>query len=941
MADAISELVVKITGDASDLESTITSVTGELESLSKVQGGSNSTTTTGTKGLAAYQKQMEKAGETLSTSRTALTNAKKAYEDNTKSISANVSTLKSQQAEINKTISVRSAEKNLLTEANKYLDKNSDAYKDNQKAIKWINNEISAYTEQSDKITESIQTQESVLAGSKKAYEEAQSAVSTATEKYKEYESGLKSVERAAKAQNLQNAGKQLKDVGEGLDSITKPVQYAAAGLAAGGVAAAKFAIDFEDNFANVKKTVDGTDEQFAQIKQDIIDMTTVGINGHSAIPQTTAELTELAAAGGQLGIQTENISSFTETMAMLGTATNLYGEEGAATLAKFANVTKMSQNDFDRLGSSLVALGNNFATNEADIASMSMRLAGAGTQIGLSQADILGIATALSSVGIEAEAGGSAFSKAMIAMQSATSTGFTQINSVTDKTGMSLRDLQLLSSNSSKDFKALADGLGYTSDELNAMIKSGVQLENFAKITGRTSEEFKNLFESNPSEAIDAFIKGLQNADSSGESAIAMLQDMGFTEVRLRDSLLRLANSEAGVTDAVTMSNEAWKENTALQNEFNAKAETTASKIAVVKQNFVEAARGIGETMLPTINDVSSGAVQFAQKLASLDDTQKKTLVNTAAGVVAVGAASKGAVSVIKGVGSAIEGLGKIKGTKVFETIAAGISAIPAPAALAVAGIAALGVAAKVGYDAWYNSQYKWSEGLSEGNEQISESLDKYKQISSLQGEIKDLKLVIENPDSSAEQVEKAKSRLEEIKELLSQEYNLVIKSDNSNLDDAVEKVKNVSKNELQSNINNQMAKLAELRGKMASYEGDYAKDYAEYEKQLNNQTRSSELVNNITAINQAYKEGNITGWERDEQVRELAKSYGMLNTEAMSYNTILNTANGNLKYASGQVEEYKQRLGELTAAHDEYVAVSTEMANWETELRQVWKRL
>ena len=137
-----------------------------------------------------------------------------------------------------------------------------------------------------------------------------------------------------------QAMGKTLKSVGEGIDSVTKPIQVAAVALAAGGTAAAKFAIDFEDNFAAVKKTVDGTPEQLAAIRQGIIDLTTTGINGHSAIPMTTKELTELAAAGGQLGIQTENIVEFTETMAQLGSATNLVGEEGAQTLARFMNVT-------------------------------------------------------------------------------------------------------------------------------------------------------------------------------------------------------------------------------------------------------------------------------------------------------------------------------------------------------------------------------------------------------------------------------------------------------------------------------------------------------------------------------------------------------------------------------------------------------------------------
>lgn len=657
MADA-AELVVRIRGDASDLEATISSVESELSKLEQTQSKNNNTST---KGLTAYKKQMQDAQTTLQTSRTALTNTKKAYEDNVKSVNKNVTALKAQKTELDKQISLRSNEKRLLTEANKSLDKNSVSYKDNQKALNWVNTEIEAYTKQSQSISDSIRTQEAALSGSKKAYTDAQATVKKATEQYEEYEKGLKAAERADEAQNLQNTGKRWKEVGEGIDTVTKPLQYAATALAAGGVASAKFAIDFENNFANVKKTVDGTPEQIEKIRQEIIDMTTVGINGHSAIPETTAELTELAAAGGQLGIKTENISKFTETMAMLGTATNLYGEEGAATLAKFANVTKMDQENFDRLGSSIVDLGNNFATTESDIANMSMRLAGAGTQIGLSQADILGIATALSSVGIEAEMGGSAFSKAMIAMQMATTNGYTQVNDVMNKTGMSLRDLQLLSANNSKDFKSLADGLGYTSTELNSMISSGVQLENFAKITGKTTEEFKNLFDSSPAEAIDAFIKGLQNADGAGENAIGMLQDMGFTEVRLRDSLLRLANNEAGITEAVTRSNTAWNENIALQNEFNAKNETTASQLSVTKNNIVEAARSIGETMLPSIKDASTTVADFAKGLSQMDDEQKRAVVNTGATVIALGALSKVGVGVIKGAGDFVEGLGVI----------------------------------------------------------------------------------------------------------------------------------------------------------------------------------------------------------------------------------------------------------------------------------------
>lgn len=944
MADA-AELIVRIRGDASDLEATISSVESELSKLEQTQSKNNNTST---KGLTAYKKQMQDAQTTLQTSRTALTNTKKAYEDNVKSVNKNVTALKAQKTELDKQISLRSNEKRLLTEANKSLDKNSVAYKDNQKALNWVNTEIEAYTKQSQSISDSIRTQEAALSGSKKAYTDAQATVKKATEQYEEYEKGLKAAERADEAQNLQNTGKRWKEVGEGIDTVTKPLQYAATALAAGGVASAKFAIDFENNFANVKKTVDGTPEQLEKIRQEIIDMTTVGINGHSAIPETTAELTELAAAGGQLGIKTENISKFTETMAMLGTATNLYGEEGAATLAKFANVTKMDQENFDRLGSSIVDLGNNFATTESDIANMSMRLAGAGTQIGLSQADILGIATALSSVGIEAEMGGSAFSKAMIAMQMATTNGYTQVNDVMNKTGMSLRDLQLLSANNSKDFKSLADGLGYTSTELNSMISSGVQLENFAKITGKTTEEFKNLFDSSPAEAIDAFIKGLQNADGAGENAIGMLQDMGFTEVRLRDSLLRLANSEAGITEAVTRSNTAWNENIALQNEFNAKNETTASQLSVTKNNIVEAARSIGETMLPSIKDASTTVANFAKGLSQMSDGQKKVVVNTGATVIALGALSKGTAGAIKGVGGIVEAVGNLKkafsaggALAKFAPTLASIGSVAGPAALAVAGIATAAIGGKVAYDKWYQSQYRWSEGLSKGNEKVKESLEKYKSLNEVQGQIKSLKMVIESPESSQEQVDNAKSKLEEIKEMLSQEYNLVINSDNSNLDDAVEQVTKLTKNELQSNINNQRAELSELVNNNANYIQTRREAQENYNQELELQTKYSEAKSKVSDITAKIADNEITAAEGYEKAKEIYKNTigsdyenAITDESAKNAESVLASITGSYKVATGILEDYKKQLDDLDGSHQELHDTAEELSNMELEL-------
>lgn len=604
MADA-AELVVRIRGDASDLEATISSVESELSKLEQTQSKNNNTST---KGLTAYKKQMQDAQTTLQTSRTALTNTKKAYEDNVKSVNKNVTALKAQKTELDKQISLRSNEKRLLTEANKSLDKNSVSYKDNQKALNWVNTEIEAYTKQSQSISDSIRTQEAALSGSKKAYTDAQATVKKATEQYEEYEKGLKAAERADEAQNLQNTGKRWKEVGEGIDTVTKPLQYAATALAAGGVASAKFAIDFEDNFANVKKTVDGTPEQLEKIRQEIIDMTTVGINGHSAIPETTAELTELAAAGGQLGITTDNIVDFTEVMAQMGSATNLVGEEGAATLARFQNVMGVGQNEIRNIGSAIVDLGNHSATTESEIAAMALRMGKYGSSVRMSAADVLGYSAALSSLGIEAQMGGSAIGRTWLSIETAVASG-------------------------------------------------GEGLTKFAKYSGKSAEEFKKQWNTDSSGAFNGLLKGLQSA----ENLTLALDDLGINNTQDIQAMMALVNGYDLVTESVNRSNTAYKENTALQEEFDRKAETTASQLSVTKNNFVEAARSIGETMLPSIKDASTTVANFAKGLSQMDDEQKRAVVNTGATVIALGALSKVGVGVIKGAGDFVEGLGVI----------------------------------------------------------------------------------------------------------------------------------------------------------------------------------------------------------------------------------------------------------------------------------------
>lgn len=503
-------------------------------------------------------------------------------------------------------------------------------------------------------------------------------------------EEKLKGLEKEAKnfgsvhSQQIAAAGEKMKTYGDKITDVGKKVSKLS-GVAAGALGlASKTAIDFETAWTGVTKTVDGTDEQLATVRQGILDLA-------ETTASSSEDIAAISEAAGQLGIETDNIVGFTDAIVRLGDSTNLVGDEGAAQLAKFANIVGMSQDKFENLGSAIVDLGNHYATTEQDIVNMSMRLAGAGKQVGLSEGEILGLSTALSSVGVESEMGGSAVSKAMVKMQNAVEMSTSKLPNVLQKTGMSLHELQLMASNDSKGFKNLAQSIDMTSKELTNIVNAGVDLENFSAVSGMSAEQFKKAWKDDAAGALSAFIKGLGDADETGESAITMLSEMGLTEVRLRDSLLRAANAGDLFNEAMKTGSEAFEENTALANESNKRYETTAAKLSQLKETIKNIAITLGETLLPIISSVAENVKNALKHFTNLNPTMQKIIL-----IITSVVATAGPLLVI--IGKVVSSIGSIltlapKIATAFKAVKTAMSAsfLTSPVFLVVAAITAV----------------------------------------------------------------------------------------------------------------------------------------------------------------------------------------------------------------------------------------------------------
>ena len=578
-----------------------------------------------------------------------VTGFKSAIKDATAQITSLNKELKLNQAQMKN----NKNDTNLLQEQIKTLD---EEYK-KQKEI--VENTQEAYARAVDLLGENSEETKkwaNRLTDAQTKQEKIKTALNEANEQLKKQTDVLNNL-----GESWKKAGDKITKVGDKLGKIGTGLTAASAGVTAIAGASVKVAIDYESAFAGVAKTVDATDEQLQQLSDGILEMST-------RMPAAATEIAGVAESAGQLGIKTENILSFSEAMIGLGEATNLTADEASSQLAKFANIMGMSQNDFDKLGSSIVDLGNHFATTEADIVAMAMRLAGAGKQVGLSEGQVLGLATALSSVGIEAEMGGSAISKAMVKMQNAVELGGGKMETVLKKAGMSLHEMELLAANSPKDFKALAGSLDMTSTELKNMITAGTNLEDFAKVSGMTAEQFKKAWKEDAAGALSAFIQGLGHAEDKGESAITMLSEMGLTEVRLRDSLLRAANAGDLFNNAIETGTAAWKENTALANEVNKRYATTESQMKMLKNEAIKLGVEFGNELAPSLRDLLKQAKPLLSKIAEaikkfsdLDSKTKQNTIKIVALTTAIGPLLKIAGTTLSTGGRIISGLGKM----------------------------------------------------------------------------------------------------------------------------------------------------------------------------------------------------------------------------------------------------------------------------------------
>lgn len=524
-----------------------------------------------------------------------------------KGVNKNIASLNSQLKDVNKSL--------------KFDPSNTDLLKQKQSLLSKEIQETTKKLEELKKTQSEIDTS-NMTDEQRKSYELLQREIVNTESKLKGLEKEFSSVSNNVKIQ-LTAWGTKFKEVGNKIKDLGSKFKVLS-GLSAGAlIGATKSAVDFETAFTGVQKTVDGTEQQLAELRDGLLELS-------KRTASSSSDIASVAEAAGQLGVSTENVLAFTETMVRLGDSTNLSADEAASAIAKLYNVMKSDINSVDRFGAAIVELGNNAATTEADILNMATRIASSSKQIGLNEAQVLGFATTLSSLGLEAEAGGTAFSKIMTSIDKAVST-----NSKT--------------------------------------------LQTWAKISGMSVSDFKKQWESDAAGALEAMIRGLGRFKDEGGNVNLLLSELGLNEVRVADTMKRLTNAGELTTNMLNLSNKAWKENSALTKESDKRYQTTASKVQQLKNSFVELGVRLGEILLPIVKKVVDGLKGFTNWLSSLDKGTRVVVLGFIGFTAAIAPVLIGLGNLITAVGTLSVALAGLNLNPVVLGITAGVAAIGA----------------------------------------------------------------------------------------------------------------------------------------------------------------------------------------------------------------------------------------------------------------------
>ena len=533
-------------------------------------------------------------------------------------VNVSVEQAKANYAEVNSELSKAKGELSELLSAQRKLEQAGDTSSDNYKSLSV---EVTRATGEVEDLSDKARVARQALADAADAqrFQELTGQIRDAKQAAEDYAGAMRKTDEATGV-----TWSNVKSLGMTLSATLTPAMTQL------GQAALDSATDIDSAYRDMRKTVNGTEGDFQELKDAAIDFSTTHVT-------SADQILEIQAIGGELGISTDNLKEFSEVVSNIDVATDLNAEDAAAVLGHLSNITEDTSSNMEGFADSLVRLGNNGASTETDIANIAERISSMGSIIGMSTPDILAWSSTIASTGQNAEAAGTAMSKTFSAIETAVSSG-------------------------------------------------GDSLQAFADVAQMSADDFASAWQSDPSSALMAWIRGLNQIEENGGSADVTLSDLGITATRQKQTIMGLmqvidktGDGVSSLTDNLEMSRDAW-DGVSDQwgnagdaaNEANKKAEGLSGTLSQLDNIAQNAGSALGDAMLPALQSFRDLAQDAYDGFMKLSDGEKQMIVYAGGIAAALGPG----LSIMSTLGINFDGLRKkaSAGKTAWSKLASGI---------------------------------------------------------------------------------------------------------------------------------------------------------------------------------------------------------------------------------------------------------------------------
>jgi len=309
-----------------------------------------------------------------------------------------------------------------------------------------------------------------------------------------------------------------------------------------------KLAIDFESAMADVKKVVDFGDNPILA-KQGVEVLSSEILRLSSIRPMSATDIANIVALGGQSGIAKEQLMQFADSAVKMGVAFDISAQQAGQSMAELRSAFQLDQKGVETLADKINYLGNTTPAAAKSIMEIVQRVGAFGEVAGYSTGTVAVLGASMKGFGIAEEVAAPSIKNMMLSLVAGETATKGQI-SAWKKLGFDHEQV-------AKDMQTNAEGTTL------AVLKAISKLDKHEQ-----ASTLKELFGS-----------------ESLLGIAPLLANLGLIEERL-----------AGIKNASNFDG-------SMNKEYEARAETTANNIQLLKNNMAHLGIAIGSVVLPALN--------------------------------------------------------------------------------------------------------------------------------------------------------------------------------------------------------------------------------------------------------------------------------------------------------------------------------------------------